>query len=98
MYTHKNTSMLPSPLPTPPTSDPCFLIDAGGCPCRNAIYNAIYKSFGRIIRAYKAKLRNTSPPINVTVRTEILVATMRPPITATPVQMKWPTTPPLTTP
>lgn len=38
------------------------------------------------------------PPTMVTVRTEILEATRRPPITAKPVQMQWPRTPPTITP
>lgn len=53
---------------------------------------------GGITTAQTAKPINTMPPTMVTVRTEILEATRRPPITAKPVQMQWPRTPPTITP
>lgn len=45
-----------------------------------------------------AKMRKTMPPMMVTVRTEIFVAIKRPPMTARPVQMACPRTPPMMTP
>ena len=48
--------------------------------------------------ADRANTRNTTPPIIVTVLTDILVAINRPPITAKPVQNAWPSTPPRETP
>ena len=41
-----------------------------------------------------AKHRNTTPPMRVTVRTEMAVAIILPPMTASPVQQAWPRTPP----
>jgi hypothetical protein len=48
--------------------------------------------------AVSANSRKTTPPIRVTVRTEIRWATKRPPITARPVQKAWPKMPAMMTP
>lgn len=44
------------------------------------------------------KMRNRIPPMMATVRSEILAASIFPPMTARPVQKAWPTSPPSTTP
>ena len=46
--------------------------------------------------AVRANIMKQTPPIRVTVLTEILVATNRPPITARPVHRVWPIRPAMT--
>lgn len=55
-------------------------------------------SLGSKNNALIAKRRKTTPPIIVTVRTDIRCAIIRPPMTAIPVQMACPITPPIITP
>lgn len=50
------------------------------------------------MNALNANNKKTTPPTIVTVRTEIRCAIIRPPITAKPVQIAWPRTPPTITP